>query len=106
MGAMLTKDAIAHFNNSQAELARALGIKPQSVTDWGDTVPKLRQLQLERITGGMLKAAPDVFGVSPTVGEPAHAADAPLRRTADDTPIVIHATEVAALAAARGEKVS
>ena len=58
---MLTKDAIAHFNDSQAELARALGIKPQSITDWGETVPKLRQLQLERITSGALKAAPEIL---------------------------------------------
>lgn len=69
---MLTKDAIAHFNDSQAELARALGIKPQSISDWGDTVPKLRQLQLERITGGALKAAPEIL--APTMAAEGRAA--------------------------------
>lgn len=60
---MLTKDAIEHFG-SQAALARALGIKPPSVQDWGAHVPPLRQLQLERITNGQLRADPDVFGQS------------------------------------------
>lgn len=63
---MLTKDAIAHFGNSQAELARALGIKPQSVTDWGDTVPPLRQIQIEKLTDGALKAASNVFDKRPS----------------------------------------
>lgn len=57
---MLTKDAIAHFG-TQAALAQALGIKQQSVADWGETVPPLRQLQLERITDGVLKAAPSIL---------------------------------------------
>jgi transcriptional repressor of cell division inhibition gene dicB len=52
---MLTKDAIAHFK-TEAALARALGIRAQSVQDWGTVVPALRQLQLERITRGELRA--------------------------------------------------
>lgn len=65
---MLTSDALAYFDGSQAELARALGIKPPSVADWGPTVPPLRQIQLERLTGGKLKASPDVFGPAPING--------------------------------------
>lgn len=57
---MRTQRAIDYFG-SQAELARKLGIQPQSITDWGDEVPRLRQLQIEHITGGLLKASPDVF---------------------------------------------
>ena len=57
---MRTQDAIAHFG-TQAALAEALGIKQPSVADWGDTVPPLRQIQIEKITRGALKAAPDVF---------------------------------------------
>ena len=62
---MLKKDAIDHFGG-QAELARALNIKTQSITDWGDCVPPLRQIQIEKITHGALKASPDVFGPAPT----------------------------------------
>lgn len=51
---MLKKDAIDHFG-TEAALAKALSIRPQSIQDWGDTVPVLRQLQLERITNGKLK---------------------------------------------------
>jgi DNA-binding transcriptional regulator YdaS (Cro superfamily) len=60
---MLTKDAIAHFG-SQAGLARALNIKPPSVADWGETVPPLRQLQLEALTGGKLRAAASILPAS------------------------------------------
>lgn len=52
---MKTKDAISYFK-SQSALARALGIRPPSVAGWGEVVPELRQLQIEAITGGQLKA--------------------------------------------------
>ena len=52
---MKTHDAITHFGSASA-LARALGIKPPSVAGWGETVPALRQLQLEAITAGTLQA--------------------------------------------------
>lgn len=53
-------DAIEYFG-SQAALARALDIKPQSINDWGDEVPALRQLQLEAITAGGLPASPGLI---------------------------------------------
>lgn len=56
---MLTKDAIAYFG-SQAALARALGIKQPSIASWGESVPPLRQLQIERISKGELTASPEV----------------------------------------------
>jgi hypothetical protein len=60
LGGMRTKQAIDYYG-SQAALARELGIRQQSITDWGDIVPALRQLQLEKLTRGKLKASPDVF---------------------------------------------
>lgn len=54
---MKTKAAIRYFG-SQAELARALGIKRASVCGWGETVPLARQYQIERLTKGKLKAPP------------------------------------------------
>lgn len=62
---MLKKDAIAHFG-TQAELARALNIKSQSIESWGDEVPHLRQLQLEKITHGKLKADPEILAPAPS----------------------------------------
>lgn len=54
---MRTEAAIKHFGGRSA-LAKALGINPASTHSWGETVPKLRQLQLEMLTGGKLKADP------------------------------------------------
>lgn len=52
---MKTKDAISYFG-SETQLAKALGIKSPSIYSWGETVPDLRQIQLEMITSGQLKA--------------------------------------------------
>lgn len=52
---MLTKQAIKHFG-SAAKLARNLGISRQSVHDWGDEVPEVRQYQIEVLTNGALRA--------------------------------------------------
>lgn len=57
---MRTRDVIEHFG-SQAAVAHALGIKPPSVAGWGDRVPDLRQLQIERITNGKLRAEPSIL---------------------------------------------
>lgn len=52
----MTKDqAIKHFG-SQSKLAQALGMFQGSVSLWGEFPPLLRQLQLEAITDGALKA--------------------------------------------------
>jgi len=55
----MTKDhAIKHFG-SQAKLAAALGMTQGSVSLWGDYPPPVRQLQLEALTAGALKAEPE-----------------------------------------------
>lgn len=54
---MTKSDAINHFG-SAAALAEALGIKPAAVSQWRDDhVPIRRQYELERLTGGKLRAA-------------------------------------------------
>lgn len=59
---MKTRDAEKHFGSRYAiaMALRAAGIEiaPQSVYRWGATVPDLRQLQLETLTGGRLPAEP------------------------------------------------
>lgn len=69
---MRTSDVIEHFG-SQAAIARALGIKPPSVAEWGDTVPPLRQLQIEKLTAGKLIADTAILA---TPGEPSQVAAA------------------------------
>jgi hypothetical protein len=54
---MNTADAIQHFG-SKVAIARALGIRKQAVSAWGETVPEGRAYQLELITGGALRATP------------------------------------------------
>lgn len=45
---MRKKDAIAAFGGVKS-LADALGIWPQAVYGWPDTVPELRQWQIEKV---------------------------------------------------------
>jgi hypothetical protein len=58
---MRTSEALEFFGNDKRALAVALGIQVPSVYDWGDFPPPLRQIQLEQVTGGALKAEPNVF---------------------------------------------
>jgi len=52
---MKTNAAIEFFGSGRA-LAEGLGIKPAAVYQWGEYPPHLRQLQIELLTGGELKA--------------------------------------------------
>lgn len=63
---MLTHEVITLFG-SQHAVAEKLGIKQPSVANWGAEPPHLRQLQIEALTGGALKAssACDQFRVKP-----------------------------------------
>lgn len=55
---MRTADVLAHFTTQKA-IAKALGIRQPSVAAWGEYPPGGRQLQLEKLTKGKLKAEPD-----------------------------------------------
>lgn len=64
---MNTEAAIKHFG-TQVKLAAALGIDQSTISkSWGDSPPPLRQLQIEAITSGALRAGPecDKFRVPP-----------------------------------------
>lgn len=58
---MKTQDAIKHFGSGR-KLAAALGIWPTAVSQWGDKVPPRRAYELERLTGGKLKADMELPG--------------------------------------------
>lgn len=55
---MKRQAAIDHYG-SIPNLASALNITYEAVRQWGEDVPKLRQYQLEKLTGGILKADDD-----------------------------------------------
>jgi len=55
---MRTSEAKAYFDGNVSRLAEALDMDQSSVYSWGEFPPGGRQLQLERITGGKLKAEP------------------------------------------------
>ena len=52
---MTLKQVLKHFK-SKADIARALNIQPQALTNWNKHIPMRRQYELERITEGKLKA--------------------------------------------------
>ena len=59
---MTTDEAIKHYG-TQVALAEALGIRQGSVGGWGEYPPPLRQLQLQQITKGKLKAERGLLSV-------------------------------------------
>ena len=54
---MKTSDVISYFD-SQHGVARALGISQPSVANWGEYPPDGKQLLIERLTQGALRAEP------------------------------------------------
>ncbi len=54
----MTLDDALKFFGTKAEMARALGVQPPSVSEWFDagTIPEGRQYQIELATSGELKA--------------------------------------------------
>lgn len=73
---MRTQDAITHAGSSGA-LAKLLGVTPGAISQWDEFPPASRQLQLERLTGGQLKAEPGcldrLLGFRASPQSPAHA---------------------------------
>lgn len=58
---MKKTDAIQHFG-TQVALAAAIGVDQSTISkSWGEYPPPLRQLQLEALTGGLLKAEASIL---------------------------------------------
>jgi DNA-binding transcriptional regulator YdaS (Cro superfamily) len=57
---MRTADAIQHYG-SRAAIARALGLTPSAVSQWGETVPELSAWRLWMASGGRLALDPWVY---------------------------------------------
>jgi hypothetical protein len=65
---MKTSEVI-EFYGSQSAVAEALGIKQPSVANWDEFPPHYRQIQIQAISGGKLRAEPEaidkLLGVKP-----------------------------------------
>lgn len=57
---MLKDDAVKFFV-TKTKLAQAAGVKPSSVSVWGDLVPEGRAMRLQIASGGVLKYDPDIY---------------------------------------------
>ena len=55
---MTKTEVLAHFGG-QTAVAKALGMSQPSVSAWPEQLPVLRQLEIERLTLGVLKAGPE-----------------------------------------------
>lgn len=69
---MLKQDVLDHFGGATAT-AQALGVSQPSVSNWEDPIPELRQLQIEKLTCGVLRAGPECepYRVPPLAEQPA-----------------------------------
>ena len=62
MLSVMTKiEAIEWAGGTQDDLAAKLGIKQPSIANWGEFPPPIRQLQIQRLSRGRLKAEPGVL---------------------------------------------
>lgn len=57
---MLKSDAVKFFGN-KTKLAMAAGVKPSSVSVWGDLVPEGKAMRLQIASGGILKYDPIAY---------------------------------------------
>jgi hypothetical protein len=71
---MKKHDAIKHFGGVTS-LARALHVNRTAIYQW-KSIPLMRQLQIERLTHGVLKAEEIPIPFKKT-GKPCHAASCP-----------------------------
>lgn len=65
----MTKDQAVKHYGTQVLLAKALGMSQGSISLWGEHPPELRQLQLEALTAGKLRAEPACDKYRPPVGK-------------------------------------
>ena len=58
---MTYQEVLEYFHDDVAEMAKQLNCERQAIYMWHGQVPKNRQLQIELITKGRLKADPACF---------------------------------------------
>jgi hypothetical protein len=58
---MQKSEALAHYNNSQAELAKACGVTRSAVHQWPELIPELQARWLDDLTNGELRYDREVY---------------------------------------------
>lgn len=58
---MTTDEAIKWAGGTKVKLAERLHMHQSTLSDWGESPPAIRQIQLERLSEGALKADPSCF---------------------------------------------
>jgi len=58
---MLKEKVVKFFEGNQSKVARALGLSRAYVSAWGEVIPELQAMKLERITDGALKYDPSLY---------------------------------------------
>ena len=61
----MTYDDVLEYFGTQVKIAAALEMTQGSVSAWDGSIPPLRQLQIQQVTRGKLKADADVFTRKP-----------------------------------------
>ena len=69
----MDKQTVLDHFGSVGAAAKAIGVTSAAISQWGDKIPKLRECQIELITGGALVAS---FS-TPTAETPPAASPAP-----------------------------
>jgi DNA-binding transcriptional regulator YdaS (Cro superfamily) len=78
----MKKEQVLNYFGGPTGVARALGISQPSVTNWSDPIPALRQLEIERLTAGALRADSSCDKFRPAPATPQPAARVPRQRAA------------------------
>ena len=55
----MKKSEVVAFYGSVRAAAKALGISPAAISQWGEEVPELRAYHIQQITKGKLKYKPE-----------------------------------------------
>lgn len=61
----MDKSSVVDFYGSQREVAKAICISEQAVSQWSELIPKGAALELEKITKGALKCDLSVYKSRP-----------------------------------------
>lgn len=55
----MKKEEVLQYFGGTTATAVALGLSQPSVSNWSDPLPAIRQLEIENVTGGKLRAGPE-----------------------------------------------
>lgn len=60
-GGVMFKSDVINFYGTKAKVAKAAGVDPSAVSQWGELVPEGRAMRLQKASGGELQYDPKVY---------------------------------------------